>query len=471
MSATPSHRGPGTKPGPRFVARAAWLAAALAAAAATVALAPRLPAVAAFGPCPDAIQFQAAATLLREGDNPYDPAGQARVQQGLGWDRDRDGLGVYDFLPYYYPPWLALAFSVLLPLGWPAARVAWLLVGIASLVGSGVLLARRAPACGAARADAWALTLGLAFSWKAVVMGQVAPMLLLPAAAAWHLLARRRDAAAGVALALLSTKPQLGAVLLAGVLLWCVRQRRWQAPASFAITMLLLCVASSLAFPGWPAAMAGATQATPLPSALYPGLGTTLATALQAVGVHEAWLALACAAVALPLLALIAVAAWTGSTLTLRSGVTASGVAHPAFDDGDAACPDSGLDFDGHSDSSSHGAAHQAAGLRDERTLATLFGLGLLAPFFVMPYARPYDFAVLAVPALVLLGRLPRRAGTALVTAMLAGSAAHLVALALSATAPVLGQRRPEFLLMWIPLLLGGSWLLEAVQRSRREEP
>src|SRR3954451_19030601 len=80
--------------------------------------------------CPDFIQFWTAATLIARGQNPYDPGLQAGVQAGLGWTRASDGLGVWDFLPYYYPPWFGATFVPFLPMGYRAAKVAWLVINL-----------------------------------------------------------------------------------------------------------------------------------------------------------------------------------------------------------------------------------------------------------------------------------------------------------------------------------------------------
>ena len=74
----------------------------------------------------DFFSFWTAGELLASAQSPYDADHQARVQRRLGWDREVHGRGLYDFMPYYYPPWLGLAFTALVPLGYPAAKVAWI---------------------------------------------------------------------------------------------------------------------------------------------------------------------------------------------------------------------------------------------------------------------------------------------------------------------------------------------------------
>lgn len=385
---------------PGFLAR---LAAFAVVTALLVALAPRV--ITPERVCPDFIQFWTAASLLAEGRDPYDPALQALVQQGLGWDKVRDGFGIYEFLPYYYPPWLALAVVPLLPLGYTTAKFAWMVLGAEMLLAAGWLLKDTVRDIPAPLALTVVALFG--FSIRSVAMGQVAPLVLVLAALAWWLLDKRRDVAAGVVLALLTIKPQLTLLLIVALLGWTARQRRWGLWRGAAVAAALLLVASTAAFPGWLPSMLEATRVTPMPTAYYPGLGTTWYTTLGALGLSGPLLVVAYMTVAMPLL------------LALAKAV-----------------------------------------VREERCLEDIVGLALLAPFFVVPYARPYDYPVLLVPALTLMGSrlsgLPRAmlAGTLLVLPSL-----HIVRLAADYATPVVGVLRPEFTYFWIPLLVALLWL------------
>src|SRR5262249_44100290 len=92
--------------------------------------------------CPDFLQFWTAGQLVASGQSPYDAEAQARVQRQLGWDKDRQGLGIYEFLPFYYPPWLAVACTALVPLGYPTAKVAWFVLNVELLLLAGFHLGR-----------------------------------------------------------------------------------------------------------------------------------------------------------------------------------------------------------------------------------------------------------------------------------------------------------------------------------------
>jgi hypothetical protein len=330
---------------------------------------------------------------------------QASIQGSLGWDKQVNGYGVYDFLPYYYPPWLGLAFLPLLPLGYALAKLTWLVLGAEMLLLAGLLLKDRVR--GLSPPFVLALVALFGFSIKAVVMGQVAPLVLLLIVLAWKMLVARRDALAGCVLALLTIKPQLTVLLLVAVLGWTARQRRWQVWQAFAATLAALCVASTIASPSWLPSMLAATRVTPLPTAYYPGLGATWYVALEAVGLHGLLLYAAYSAVAVPLLLAL-----------LRIS------------------------------------------LREERGLEDLVALALIAPFFVAPYARPYDFPVLLIPALTLMGsHLSTLSRAMLAFSLTVLPALHILRLTTDFATPVVGVRRPEFTYFWIPLLIAMTWL------------
>ena len=103
--------------------------------------------------------------------------------------------------------------------------------------------------------------------------------------------------------------------------------------------------------------------------------------------------------------------------------------------------------------------------------LSDVLGLGILAAFFVAPYARHYDFPVLVVPFLILLGgRLSQLAGAGLLIALILGPYVQFY---------VLGQVKAahgddarflhECSFFWMPLLLAGAWLVTG--RGPRTQP
>src|SRR5262249_26321377 len=155
---------------------------------------------------------------------------------------------------------------------------------------------------------------------------------------------------------------QLTAVLLLGVLVWAARRRRWDVITGFAAILTGLALASWLVVPGWLGQMLGATRRTPPPTDYYPWIGTTWYLLLKTAGLRGA-------------------ALWGAYGLAALAAVAI--VVRAALDHG--------------------------------RPLGDVLALALLAVFFVAPYGRHYDFPVLLIPFLVLVGtRLPDWAGAAL---------------------------------------------------------
>jgi hypothetical protein len=359
---------------------------------------------------PDFICYWAAGKILAAGGNPYDPALQARVQGEYGWDRQRDGLGLYDYLPFYYPPWFGLLFVPLLPLGFAGARTAWYFLNVEGVLLGGYLLSgvpsvpRRLPL--------WLAPVFL-FTLASVLLGQTATFVFFVLALSWRLLEEGRDRAAGAALAWLTVKPQLTAVLLLGLLLWLARRGRWRAVGAFLLTSALLAGGSALVLPDWPVQMLNAIRQTPSPTEYYPWIGNAWLLVLRSLGLGGPLLWAAYLALAVPFLVAVA-----------RAALSPAG------------------------------------------RLADVLALGALAAFFVAPYARHYDFPVLLVPLLVAVGRLPRVAGWALVALLTVAPYVQLLLLAqYKAQQPEPGKFLVESTFFWVPLLLAAVWPFAARRR------
>ncbi len=366
---------------------------------------------------PDFIQFWAAAKIVASRGNPYDVTVQARIQQELGWDRARDGLGIYDFLPYYYPPWFALAFVPLLALGYDDARVVTYFVNVVLLFVSGYVLS--GTAARVSRTIPLVVVPLFVFSPASLVMGQTAIVMLFLTALEWKLLERGNDRAAGVALAFLTTKPQLGAILVLALLVWAARQKRWHVVRGFALMMGALALGSALIVPLWPLEMINASAVTPPPTTYFPWIGTTWLLALRAAGLQSWSLWAGYLALAVPFL-----------TLVVRSALDRS---RPASD---------------------------------------VIAIGILAAFIVAPYARHYDFPILLIPLFVLMGgRLPELAMTALMMTVLVLPYVHMGAMMDFRQKYPTSQHFPECTFLWIPVLLIGAWLVYEAQAKGRRSP
>jgi hypothetical protein len=390
---------------------------------------------------PDFISHWTAGKILSSGQSPYDIELQTRIQREHGWDKETTGRGIYEFLPFYYPPWFGFLWvpAVLLesqhvvPWGFQEAKVAWFFINVELTLVAGYLLHRSVPRVPTPVPIIMAPV--LAFSVACVLLGQTAMIIFFLITLAWRLLEQRRDRSAGVVLAWLTLKPQLSTMLLLGVLVWLARQRRWGAVGAFAITLAVLCLASTAIVPSWPVQLWEAPQRTPSPTEHYPWIGNVWFLVLRAVGLQGWTLWLAYLAAALPLTGTVLWVAWGGSP-TCRRG-------------------------------------RQAGNLPRSAPLASVLAWGILAAFFVAPYARHYDFPILLIPALLLLdGRIPRLAGTALVAALVV--LPYIQFLLLAKYQPLYdpsGRFLLESTFFWVPVLLAALWAVSRKVAGRAPHP
>jgi Glycosyltransferase family 87 len=343
----------------------------------------------------DFLCFWTAGNLLAGGQSPYDADLQTQFQAEYGWSKEREGIGVYDYLPYFYPPWFGFLFVPLVPLGYGTAKAIWLAANIELTLITGYVLRNFVP--GVSPLVPIILVPVFALSLSALVFGQPAMLILFLLAVTWRLLEARADGCAGVALAWLTIKPQLAVLLLPAVLVYVVRQGRWRVVLGFAAMLAVLCVGSTLLLPYWPMQMLTAIRGTPLPSDFKPWFGSTWLCMLKWAGLHGWLLWIAYAALVLPLLAALARAA-----------------------------------------------------IDQDRPIGDVLGLSLLAVFFVASYARAYDYPVLLIPFLVVLGRLPQLLASLALLVLLIGPYAHILSFPFDA--PEQGY------IFWIPLLLAALW-------------
>jgi hypothetical protein len=367
---------------------------------------------------PDYVCYWAAGKLVAEGHSPYDEALQARIQQGRGWDRAKDGLGKYEFLPYYYPPWFAAGCALLVPLGYDGAKAAWFFLNIEMLLMAGYLLRDAVP--GLPRSVPPVMVPVFALSVVALFVGQTSILLLFLLALAWRLMRRSSDRLAGMVLAGLTTKPQVAAFVVLAVLIWSARRRRWGIIGGFAAALAALSLFGAAIVADWPIEMMRAAGRTPPPTAYFPWIGTTWLLALKTAGLRGGPLWGLYLAVALPFLAAL-----------LR------------------------------------------AALDRDRPLEDVLSLGLIAPFILAPYARHYDFPILLVPAFVLIGhRLPEKAATGLLLALLILPYINLGIIAeFRERYPSTVRLFPEWTFLWVPLLVAATWFATELGRRRWPGP
>jgi hypothetical protein len=360
-------------------------------------------------PCPDFVCFWAGGELIVSGESPYDAVLQAKIQGEHGWDKATDGLGFFDFLPYYNPPSLLALVSVLLvPLGFSTARMAWLVINTELFFITGYMLRNTVAAVSPVVPMVLVPIFGL--SVLSVLVGQVTAMVFFLMAAAWRLLQRRWDRSAGWVLAWMSIKPQLSTLLVMATLVWLARQRRWQAIEGFVTGSVVLVALSTWLVPSWPLQLTQVMVQTPLITITFPKLETTWLLVLRSLGLKGWLLWVSYAVVALPF-------GWA----VLRSA------------------------------------------LRRSSTIDKVFALSILATFFIAPTARPYDEPILVIPLLVLLGkRIPEFVGAVLLVVLAVLPYVHLLC-----WVPSIGNIPAHVWFFWIPLLLASLWFGSQIQRAR----
>jgi hypothetical protein len=155
--------------------------------------------------------------------------------------------------PFLYPATIVILLAPLAGLSLEAAQLVFLLIA-APLLALSFLFCMERLQLPAHRADRGLVLLLACVSWP-VLWGlrmQQPTLLIVPMIfGAWFLLARGRQIAPGILLALATTKPQLVLPLLVWLLIWAVVQRRWAFLASFAATLALLLGATERLVPGW----------------------------------------------------------------------------------------------------------------------------------------------------------------------------------------------------------------------------
>jgi hypothetical protein len=412
---------------------------------------------------PDVICYHSAAELLASGQSPYDVEGQTRVQQSHGWDKETTVRKKYDFLPYYYPPWFALLWMAFLPLGFAGAKIAWFFLNVEATLVTGYLLKDVVP--GVARWLPVLLAALFLFSLVAVLLGQTTILVFFLVVLSWRLLDANHDRSAGVALAWLSIKPQLTAVLLLAVLIWLIRQRRWKVVGSLFVTLAALALVSTILVPAWLLEMLRAPRVTPSPTEHYPWIGNTWFLVLKTLGLHGWLLGALTLAVALPLFgAILRAALIYKPDEPVRLEWEGEAPAEPddrTFGRGKSvheAAPQLGRSLA----LPMMATASSGTYLRRTGSLLDLMALSLIAAFFIAPYARHYDFPVLLIPLLVLLRDRPASPGVNLL--LLAFVFLPYVQLYLLVQYRPLYDPEEVFLLegsyFWVPVVLLLAWVV-----------
>lgn len=344
----------------------------------------------------DFICYWSTGKILVSLGSPYDPQLQTRIQTQYGWDKETRGHGIWDYVPFYYPPSLLAPFCVVfLPFGYPTAKIVWLVVNVELLFLSGYLLHKAVP--DAPPAVPLSIVPLFAFSGISALIGQLGPLILFLFLVTLRLLQLRWDRAAGWLLAWIMIKPQLSVLLTPALLLWAAREGRWNVVSGFAISLTALLAVATLLTPNWPVELIKLHLTTPIPTAERPWRGATWPLLLRTLGLTGPLFWTGCVTVAVPL-----VVYWARTVL------------------------------------------------RRTRGLEDLFGLSIMVPFFFAPYGRTYDFPVLLIPLVILLARGRKSLwSAALLVVVLVVPLFHWWLLG--------NPHHASF--FWIPLLLTGAWL------------
>lgn len=188
--------------------------------------------------------YYAAAKVLLDGGNPYDYHQVAPVLFEIsGWVGNN---------PYYYPPWFAMALTPLASLPIQGARMVWLIINVL-LLWAGMHLSLAALEWEMRGWRRWLTYISLAYllAWVCLRFEQTGLLLFFLLSLTLWALRRNNHILAGIALALLLTKPPV-TLLVFGILLlanWQQGNRRVIICTLGSLAILL--VISTLVLPGW----------------------------------------------------------------------------------------------------------------------------------------------------------------------------------------------------------------------------
>src|SRR5207249_1880427 len=148
------------------------------------------------------------------------------------------------------------------------------------------------------------------FTLAAILLAQTSLLVFFLMAAAWRLLDKRWDRAAGIVIGLVAFKPQLTVVLVLALLLWSACERRCGVWQGFVGILAVLSLACLVVLPNWPIEMLTATRKTPPPTDYFPWIGNTWFLVLKSMGLRSWAVWPLYLLVALPFLGAVVRAAW-----------------------------------------------------------------------------------------------------------------------------------------------------------------
>lgn len=155
--------------------------------------------------------------------------------------------------PFFYPGHLLPMLVSIAPLSWPAVRLLFLIVSPLVLFGT-VWLGLRALGLPLSRSAAMLTGVVVCCAWPAMWSFRLQQLTIFIAAAvlaSLFCLVRGKQTAAGVLLAMATTKPPLAIPLILWLLLRAIVRREWRFVASLCVSLAVLLYAASRLTPGW----------------------------------------------------------------------------------------------------------------------------------------------------------------------------------------------------------------------------
>jgi hypothetical protein len=233
-------------------------------------------------PAGDYIAYWAAGRLNSRGADPYSPDQVLALQQAVGWSEPVPRM-------IWYPPWI---LPILTPFGmleYPVARIVWLGLNLALTIICADWIWLFAGGSRDRRWMAWLIGLVFLPSLLNLAAGQISAFLLLGLVAFLALVERARWWWAGVAVSLVTVKPQFLYLFLIALGLWVLRSRRWTLFLGTVTAILGLTAIALLINPHVVSQWLHAAAAAPPDYWITPTLGSILRLAF---GWDARWLAL-----------------------------------------------------------------------------------------------------------------------------------------------------------------------------------
>jgi hypothetical protein len=189
--------------------------------------------------------------LLRQGANPYSEAVTLRIQLGM---YGRPALPDEDKVAFAYPLYSLLFFFPLCATqNYALVQAAWFWLLLAALLTATMLALQlirwQPPKWLWLLVVLWAVV--LYHSFRALLLGQFAVVVLLCLVAALWAMQRGHDGWAGIFLALSTVKPQMVYLAIPWLLIWAAGQRRWRLWIGFGGAMAALVLGAMVLLPSW----------------------------------------------------------------------------------------------------------------------------------------------------------------------------------------------------------------------------